>query len=104
MRQIYKLSTTTTSKTSSSSYSISKSSSSRYLSSAPGTPNLWPSPALDFGLRKTHSATNVVESQRGFKPSDTKNPHKREFLQSLTQKVFKVGSVSRRFRNKEKLN
>ncbi|CAH1967642.1 unnamed protein product [Acanthoscelides obtectus] len=37
------------------------------------------------------SVADSIESSRGFKPSDVNDPHKREFLTSLTQKVFKVG-------------
>lgn len=95
MRQIYKLSTTTTSKkTASSSYALSKSVSSHQIKSVPTTPNYWPSPATGFGLQKSLSTTDVIESDRGFKPSDRKDPQKKEFLTSLTKRVFKVGMVS----------
>lgn len=67
---------------------------STYNVSAPATPNFWPTPALQYGLRRS-SSSNVIESQRGFKPSDRKDPTKREFLADLTKRVFKVGLVSR---------
>nr|CAH7748718.1 unnamed protein product [Callosobruchus chinensis] len=40
------------------------------------------------------SVADSIESSRGFKPSDVNDPHKREFLTSLTQKVFKVGVLN----------
>ena len=54
----------------------------------------WPTPALQFGLKRSQSITDIVESQRGFKPSDRNDPSKREFLTNLTKRVFKVGLVS----------
>lgn len=100
MRELTKITDSVTQKSSSyssftkRSYSIEKSASSRYVpSSALSTPSAhWPH--SKFGLKKSQSITDVVESSRGLKPSDRKDPQKREFLQSLTQRVFKVGLVS----------
>lgn len=75
------------------SYNLSRSASTKFIpSSAPSTPS-WPKPASSFLLQKSHSITDV-ETQRGFKPSDCKDPQKKAFLKNLTQKVFKVGLVS----------
>ncbi|KAJ8919944.1 hypothetical protein NQ315_006473 [Exocentrus adspersus] len=70
---------------------LTKSSSSKHVpSSLPGTPS-GHFPPTGFGLQKSQSITEVVESARGFKPSDRNDPSKRDFLHSLTQRVFKVG-------------
>lgn len=56
-----------------------------------------PAPATGYGLRRSASGgevTEVIETGRGFRPSDRKDPHKREFLTDLTKRVFKVGLVS----------
>lgn len=72
------------------SYSVTKSSSSRCIpSSLPSTPL---GPGRPFALQKSQSITD--SSERCFKPSDSKDPHKRAFLTNLTQRVFKVGLVS----------
>lgn len=101
MRQLTKITDSKVTQSSSSyssfskkTYSIGKSASSKFIpSSAPTTPSsYWPS--SKFNLQKSQSITDVVESSRGFKPSDRRDPHKNEFLQSLTQRVFKVGLVS----------
>lgn len=102
MRQLGKITDSVTQSSSSystftkKSYSIGKSASSKFLpSSVPSTPTgQWP--PRKFSLQKSQSITEVVES-RGLKPSDRNDPHKREFLKSLTEKVFKVGSVSLKF-------
>lgn len=78
------------------SYSLTKSATTRFMpSSVPSTPiaSGWPQPNSNFLLQKSFSSTNV-ESERGFKPSDRRDPQKNEFLKSLTRRVFKVGSVS----------
>lgn len=85
--------TTNSSYSMTSSYSVNKSRST-YNVSAPSTPSFWPAPGMQFGLRKSMSQTEVIESQRGFKPSDIRDPQKREFLNHLTKRVFKVGMVS----------
>lgn len=64
------------------SYSLTKSSSSS-KSLAPPRP-----------LKRSQSITEVIESNRCFKPSDTTDPGKKAFLTNLTQRVFKVGLVS----------
>lgn len=76
------------------SYSIGKSASSKFVpSSAPSTPSsYWPTST--FSLKKSQSITDLIESSPGLKPSDRKDPRKREFLQSLTKRVFKIGLVS----------
>lgn len=95
MRQInnYSRSKSTTTTTASSGFISLNKSKSTFNIFAPTTPNFWPSPALEFGLRRS-SSTDVIESQRGFKPSDRRDPSKREFLTNLTKRVFKVGLVS----------
>lgn len=45
-------------------------------------------------LKRSQSITEVIESNRCFKPSDTTDPGKKAFLTNLTQRVFKVGLVS----------
>lgn len=93
MRQIHKM-TMSQRSNSYNNYSLSKSYSSHQLS-APCTPNYWPSSnPCNYPLQKSQTITSMIESNRGFKPSDRKDPAKREFLTSLTQKVFKVGLVS----------
>lgn len=102
MRLISKVvdSKSTTNQNASSSYSVTKKSYSmsrsaaNVPSSAPSTPSgQWTS--KPFGqLQKSQSITEVIESNRGFKPSDTSDPGKRDFLTSLTKRVFKVGLVS----------
>ncbi|ENN81839.1 hypothetical protein YQE_01778, partial [Dendroctonus ponderosae] len=75
------------------SYSVSKSSSSsKFLpSSTASTPTgQWPSKPFSQ-IQRSQSITEVIESNRGFKPSDTSDPSKRDFLTSLTKRVFKVG-------------
>lgn len=42
----------------------------------------------------TTEVAKVIETGRGFKPSDRQDPQKREFLTDLTKRVFKVGLVS----------
>ncbi|XP_063919964.1 uncharacterized protein LOC135134972 isoform X4 [Zophobas morio] len=69
------------------SYNLAKSATARFIPSS--EPTSWPK--SNFLLQKSHSTSGVVESERGFKPSDRKDPQKREFLQNLTQRVFKVG-------------
>lgn len=97
MRQIHKMTMSQKgAQNSYSNYSLNKSYSSHQLSSLPCTPtNLWP-PSIqrNYPLQKSHSITEMIESQRGFKPSDTTDPTKREFLTRLTERVFKVGLVS----------
>jgi hypothetical protein len=45
-------------------------------------------------LRKSHSTSNcVIVSKRGFKPSDRYDPHKREFLTTLTHKLLHLSLV-----------
>ncbi|PSN50456.1 hypothetical protein C0J52_04967 [Blattella germanica] len=45
-------------------------------------------------LRKSHSTSNcVIVSKRGFKPSDRYDPHKKEFLTNLTQKMWRLSLV-----------
>lgn len=75
------------------SYNVTKSSSSRIIpSSVPSTPtSSWPPNVQQ--LRKSQSISDVIESERGFKPSDRKDPNKRAFLNNLTQRVFKVNLV-----------
>ncbi|XP_044751639.1 uncharacterized protein LOC123311634 isoform X2 [Coccinella septempunctata] len=44
-----------------------------------------------YNLRRSKTVSCVIDTQRGFKPSDSRDPVKREFLTSLTKRVFKVG-------------
>jgi hypothetical protein len=45
-------------------------------------------------LRKSHSTSScVVINKRGFKPSDRYDPHKREFLTTLTHKLWHISLV-----------
>lgn len=41
-------------------------------------------------IKKSQSTSSVVISKRGFKPSDRYDPHKREFLTTLSQKLWHV--------------
>lgn len=92
MRQII------TTKKSSSSYSSSNSvgrSNSVHLPSAPTTPSL-NVPSTNYGLQRSFSSNEVaevIETGRGFKPSDRSDPRKNQFLTDLTKRVFKVGLV-----------
>lgn len=45
-------------------------------------------------IQKSASASGIIESNRGFKPSDRHDPRKREFLTALSQKIWHVSSVS----------
>lgn len=75
------------------SYSFTKSASSSKFpqSSTPSTPSgNWP----PRQLKRSQSITELIESNRCFKPSDTTDPGKKAFLTNLTQRVFKVGLVS----------
>lgn len=100
MRQINKLSLST--KASSSSYSVSsngfslnRSNSTHNLPSTPATPSL--KPTSNFGLQRSVSSNevaDVIETGRGFKPSDVQDTQKKQFLTDLTKRVFKVGLVS----------
>lgn len=96
MRQIHKMTLSQKSAQNSyNNYSLNKSYSSHQISSLPCTPtNYWPSTQRNYPLQKSQSITEMIESQRGFKPSDRKDPAKREFLTRLTERVFKVGLVS----------
>lgn len=94
MRQIHKMTMSQKSTSNSySNYSLNKSFSSHQMS-APTTPTYWPKSSRNYTLQKSQSISEIIESQRGFKPSDRKDPAKREFLTNLTNKVFKVGLVS----------
>lgn len=70
------------------SYSFTKSASS---SKFPQTPSGNWDPRQ---LKRSQSITELLESNRCFKPSDTTDPGKKAFLTNLTKKVFKVGLVS----------
>ncbi|CAG9826967.1 unnamed protein product [Diabrotica balteata] len=74
------------------SYSINKSTSSKYVpSSAPSTPSSnWPTKL--FGITRSASINEVLEGSKNFKPSDSKDPSTKQFLKKLTEKVFKVKS------------
>jgi hypothetical protein len=49
-------------------------------------------------LRKSQSASNcVIVNKRGFKPSDRYDPHKREFLTTLTHKLWHISLVRNNF-------
>ena len=49
-------------------------------------------------LRKSHSTANcVIISKRGFKPSDIRDPLKREFLTNLTQKIWHLVRIIHNF-------
>lgn len=99
MRQINQQSVS--SKTSTTSYSVNSGfslarSNSNLFPSTPTSPS-WPSSKPGFGLKKSMSTTEVaevIETGRGFKPSDRQDPQKKEFLTDLTKRVFKVGLVS----------
>lgn len=84
---------TSTYSMSKSSYSLNKSLSGHQISS-PSTPNHWQPHGYQHSLQKSSSLSGLVESGRGFKPSDIKDPQKNAFLTNLTKKVFKVGKVS----------
>lgn len=93
MRQINQVNVTT--KTSTSSYSVNSAgyrlarSNSNVSTPAIAAPN--------SGLQRSISSNEVnkvIETGRGFKPSDRQDPQKREFLTDLTKRVFKVGLVS----------
>lgn len=56
-------------------------------------PGFWPA-GSDYSLKKSFSTNSVIETGRGFKPSDIRDPSKREFLTNLTHRIWKVGSVS----------
>lgn len=98
MRQINQVSLTT--KSSTSSYSVNSGyrlarSNSNVFTPATTAPNR--------GLQRSISSTQVnevIETGRGFKPSDRQDPQKREFLTDLTKRVFKVGLVSCRWDRK----
>lgn len=100
MRQINQINVSTKTSTSSysngSGYSLNRSNSNIFTPSVPTTPS-WSSTKPNFGLKKSMSTTEVtevIETGRGFKPSDRQDPQKREFLTDLTKRVFKVGLVS----------
>lgn len=46
-------------------------------------------------IQKSASASGIVESGRGFKPSDRYDLSKREFLTALSEKIWHVSSVSK---------
>ncbi|XP_063226408.1 uncharacterized protein LOC134533095 [Bacillus rossius redtenbacheri] len=47
-----------------------------------------------YSLRKSHTTGHcVIVSKRGFKPSDRFDPHKREFLTTLTNKLLHISLV-----------
>ncbi|KAK9880848.1 hypothetical protein WA026_013173 [Henosepilachna vigintioctopunctata] len=76
----------------STSYSISKCESSRSMRSSDlTTPTSWYSHNVNQGLQKSKTTSCVIETKRGFKPSDFKDPDKKEFLTNLTRRVFKIG-------------
>lgn len=50
-------------------------------------------PPHQQSIRKSFSTNSVIETKRGFKPSDVRDPNKREFLTNLTQKIWKLGPV-----------
>lgn len=103
MKQVRQQLSTSSSK---SAYSFSNSSSKSYglvrsnsglfgaPSTTPSTTPKWAVSAANRGLRKSASTTEVIETGRGFLPSDRQDPQKREFLTDLTKRVFKVGMVS----------
>lgn len=72
------------------SYSFTKSSSSSKFAQPSTTGGNWP----PRQLKRSQSITEVIESNRCFKPSDATDPGKKAFLTNLTQRVFKVGLVS----------
>lgn len=47
-------------------------------------------------LQKSASANSVIETKSGFKPSDRCDPRKREFLTSLSKKIWHYDLVSLR--------
>lgn len=69
----------------------SSSSVQRYTKQISASPAHWPSQSSNYSLQKSHSVNELIESNRGFKPSDRNDPNKRQFLQDLTQRVFKIG-------------
>ncbi|KAL3285201.1 hypothetical protein HHI36_019316 [Cryptolaemus montrouzieri] len=74
------------------SYSMMKSESSKsFIPSSSQIQTAWPPYSSNFALKKSKTTSSVVETKRGFKPSDFKDPSKREFLTNLTKRVFKVG-------------
>lgn len=100
MRQINQVSLSTKTSTSSysvnSGYGLARSNSNVFAPSTPSTPS-WPSAKPPFGLQRSMSSAGVaqvIETGRGFKPSDRRDPQKCEFLTDLTKRVFKVGLVS----------
>lgn len=92
---MYSMKKSTTTSSSSSMYSINRSVSQQHV--GPSSPGFgkWPPGSQNYSLKKSLSANSVVETGRGFKPSDMKDPSKREFLTNLTHRIWKVGvSVS----------
>lgn len=74
-------------------YSMSKSASSHHVIQSNNRTKCWPPHGLEQGLRKSYSTNCVIETTRGFKPSDVRDPNKREFLTNLTHKIWKFGPV-----------
>lgn len=94
MRQVYKLSSSKTTKSASNAFALNRSVSTYNVPTTLKTNGFWPAPKTSYGLQKSLSTTSVVEYEKCIKPSDRKDPAKRAFLASLTKKVFKVGAVS----------
>lgn len=45
-------------------------------------------------IQKSASASGIIESGRGFKPSDMFDPRKKEFMTNLSHKLLHLSKVS----------
>lgn len=72
-----------------SAFAVNKSASSHHV--LQNSNRFWPPHGKS--IRKSFSTNSVIETKRGFKPSDVKDPNKKEFLTNLTQKIWKLGPV-----------
>lgn len=81
-----------TSTSSSSAYTLNRSASSQHMGPSKSLHGFWPpNTGGNYSLKKCFSTNSVVETSRGFKPSDMRDPGKKEFLTHLTKRIWKVG-------------
>lgn len=82
-------------KTTSNVFGLNKSASSHQITQDRGLQSKgWPALGQRQGIQKSFSTNCVIETKRGFKPSDIRDPTKKQFLTDLTQRIWKFGPVS----------
>lgn len=75
-------------------FAVNKSASSHQIVQGGNKTKCWPPHGLNQGLQKSFSTNCVIETKRGFKPSDIRDPNKKQFLTNLTHQIWKVVPVS----------